>query len=126
MDKLEVALVLILIQGIGALLSHLIKDEDSCYSIDVDQQVRIGTLQDYNLWIDRYCMNLQAVREVLGSGTTTPPGTQLAAKAAVPVTSKEAATAPILLNHPPMQPWPRAQLAGVRSGIRRLRATSAL
>ncbi|KAL5041367.1 hypothetical protein BDW71DRAFT_217894 [Aspergillus fruticulosus] len=47
--------------------TYTVKDEDSCYSIDVDQQVPVGTVQEYNLWIDTYCMNLQAVRETLGS-----------------------------------------------------------
>jgi hypothetical protein len=52
---------------LGCDRTYVIQDGDSCYSIDVVQQVTVGTVQEYNLWIDTYCMNLHHVREVLGS-----------------------------------------------------------
>ncbi|KAL3478251.1 pectin lyase-like protein [Aspergillus californicus] len=58
---------------LGCDRTYTVKDDDSCYSIDVDQQVPVGTVQEYNRWIDTYCMNLQAVRETLGSVICVSP-----------------------------------------------------
>ncbi|KAL4879241.1 hypothetical protein BJY04DRAFT_220358 [Aspergillus karnatakaensis] len=51
----------------GCETTYLVKDGDSCFSIEMENGLSIGTVQEHNLWIDTYCMNLQAVRKILGS-----------------------------------------------------------
>lgn len=46
---------------------YTLQDNDTCFSIDMTQDVEYGGTRKYNPWIDMYCSNLQTTRRIIGS-----------------------------------------------------------